>query len=215
MLFDNGLNKRLHTVLVRRTTAKRRITNIASRFSRVLTDDNACQTVHDLRIDMRNALETFRAVDDQLKLRPLLEAAEANALPTDKPIMSRTVSAEYITSAEDMLFEACRYIESHSPQTSNISTTVASNVSEPRGKNVSFRPMTHDDCGLWFAQLEDVFSSLGITSQTNKFAALTTLLTEEEAYVVRDLTLLGRERPADVFDTARNLFVQRFDLTIH
>ena len=138
--------------------------------------------VHDLRTDMRNALETFRAVDDLFG--PLLEAAEANALPTDKPIMSRTVSediinsAEYITSAEDMLFEACRYIESHSPQTSNISTTAASNVSEPRGQNVSLRPMTHDDCGLWFAQLEDVFSSLGITSQT-KFAALTTLLTEE------------------------------------
>ena len=75
--------------------------------------------------------------------------------------------------------------------------------------------MTHDDCGLWFAQLEDVFSSLGITSQTNKFAALTTLLTEEEAYVVRGLTLLGRESPADVFDTARMLFVQRFELTIH
>ena len=33
--------------------------------------------------------------------------------------------------------------------------------------------------------------------------------------MVRDLTLLGRERPADVFDTARKLFVQRFDLTIH
>ena len=86
------------------------MTNIASRFSRVLTEDNACQTVHDLRIDKRNALETFRAVDDQL--RPLLEAAEANALPTEKPNMSRTVSediinsAEYITSAEDMLFEA-------------------------------------------------------------------------------------------------------------
>ena len=32
---------------------------------------------------------------------------------------------------------------------------------------------------------------------------------------MRDLTLLGRERPADVFDTARKLFVQRFDLTIH
>ena len=145
------MSERLQTVLVRRTTAKRRITNITSRFSRVLTDDNACQTVHDLRIDMRNALETFRAVDDQL--RPLLEAAEANALPTDKPIMSRTVSediinsAEYITSAEDMLFEACRYIESHSAQTSNISTTVASYVSEPRGQRVSFRPMTHDDCG--------------------------------------------------------------------
>ena len=33
--------------------------------------------------------------------------------------------------------------------------------------------------------------------------------------MVRDLTLLGRERPADVFDTAMKLFVQRFDLTIH
>ena len=213
------MSQRLQTVLVRRTAAKRRITNIASRFARVSTEDNACQTVHDLRTDMRNALETFRAVDDLL--RPLLEAAEANALPTDKPIMYRTVSEdiinsdEYTTRAEDMLFEACRYIESHSPQTSNISTTAASNVSEPRGQKVCFRPMTHDDCGLWFAQLEDVFSSLGITSQTNKCAALTTLLTEEEAYVVRDLTLLGCERPADVFDTARMLFVQRFELTIH
>ena len=80
---------------------------------------------------------------------------------------------------------------------------------------MSFLPMTHDGCGLSFAQLEDVCSYLGITSQTNKFAALTTLLTEEEAYVVRDLTLRGRERPADVFDTARMLFVQRFELTIH
>ena len=76
------MSERLQTVLVRRTTAKRRITNIVSRFSGVATDDNAHQTVQDLRIDMRNALETFRAVDDQL--RPLLEAAEANALPTEK-----------------------------------------------------------------------------------------------------------------------------------
>ena len=91
------MSERLQTVLVRRTTAKRRITNIASRFSMVLTDDNACQTVHDLWIDMRNALETFRAVDDQL--RPLLEAAEANALPTDKPIMSRTVTSLHFTKA--------------------------------------------------------------------------------------------------------------------
>ena len=75
------MSERLQTVFVRRTTAKRRITNIASRFSRVLTDDNAYQTVHDLRIDMRNALETFPAVDDQL--RSLSEAAEANALPTE------------------------------------------------------------------------------------------------------------------------------------
>ena len=97
-------SERLQTVLVRRTTAKRRITNIEYRFSIVVTDDNAHQTVQDLRADMRNALETFRAGDDQL--RPMLEAADANALPTDKPIISRTVSEdiidsdEYITSAE-------------------------------------------------------------------------------------------------------------------
>ena len=149
-------------------------------------------------------------VCDEWVICPII--AHSHNLPSRTILPSGNV---HITSAEDMLFEACRYIESHSPQTSNISTTAASNVSEPRGQKVSFRPMTHDDCGLWFAQLEDVFSSLGITSQTNKFAALTTLSTEEEAYVVRDLTLLGRERLADVFDTARMLFVQRFELTIH
>ena len=53
---------------------------------------------------------------------------------------------------------------------------------------------------------------LDLTSYT---AALTRLLTEEEAYLLRDLTLLGRERPADVFDTTRALFVQRFELTVH
>ena len=42
--------EQLHTVLVRRTTAKQRITNIASRYSRVLTDDNACQTGYMLAI---------------------------------------------------------------------------------------------------------------------------------------------------------------------
>ena len=51
--------------------------------------------------------------------------------------------------------------------------------------------------------------------RTSFTAALTRLLTEEEAYLLRDLTLLGRERPADVFDTTRALFVQRFELTVH
>ena len=52
-------------------------------------------------------------------------------------------------------------------------------------------------------QLEYVFSSQGITSQITKFAALTKLLTEDEAYVVRDLTLMGDDRPMDVFDAAK------------
>ena len=44
----------------------------------------------------------------------------------------------------------------------------------------------------------------GITSQITKFAALTTLLTEDEAYVVRDLTLMGVDRPMDVFEAAKS-----------
>ena len=69
--------------------------------------------------------------------------------------------------------------------------------------------MTHDDCRLWFMQLQDVFSAQGISSQVNKFAGLTMLLTEEEAYVVRDLTMLGSERSADVFDAAMALLIKR------
>ena len=75
--------------------------------------------------------------------------------------------------------------------------------------------MTHDDCYLWFMQLEDVFSSQGITSQITKCAALTTLLTEDEAYVVRDLTLMGDDRPMDVFDAAKKLFIHQYQLTVH
>ena len=66
-----------------------------------------------------------------------------------------------------------------------------------------------------FMQLEDVFSSQGITSQITKFAALTTLLTEDEAYVVRDLTLMGDDRPMDVFDAAKKLFIHQYQLTVH
>ena len=64
-------------------------------------------------------------------------------------------------------------------------------------------------------QLEDVFSSQGITSQITKFAALTTLLTEDEAYVVRDLTLMGDDRPMDVFDAAKRLFIHQYELSVH
>ena len=84
-----------------------------------------------------------------------------------------------------------------------------------RGHKISFRAMTHDDCRLWFIQLEDVFAAQGISSQTNKFAALTTLLTEEEAYVVRDLTMMGDERPSTVFDAAMSLFIKQYELTVH
>ena len=95
------------------------------------------------------------------------------------------------------MFETGRYIEMNPipPTTNAIPAT---------GKNhrISFRPMTHDDCHLWFMQLEDVSSSQGITSQITQFAALTTLLTDDEAYVVRGLTLMGNDRPMDVFDAA-------------
>ena len=64
-------------------------------------------------------------------------------------------------------------------------------------------------------QLEDVFSSQGITSQFTKYAALTNLLTEDEANVVRDLTLMGHDRRMDVFDAAKRLFIHQYGLTVH
>ena len=93
-------------------------------------------------------------------------------------------SDQYVTNAEDTLFEISRYLENHPADVNPVVSIAASVLSSARGHNISFRAMTHDDCRLWFAQLEDVFASLGISSQTNKFAALTTLLTEEEAYTL-------------------------------
>ena len=54
-----------------------------------------------------------------------------------------------------------------------------------------------------------------VTSQINKFAALTTLLSEEEAFVIRDVTIMGEERPAKVFDAAKTGFIERYELTVH
>ena len=214
----NTISERLQTIFMRRTTAKRRITNVVNRFNKVKNEENARQTVTDLRSDMRNALVIFQDIDCQLS--PLLEAAEANALPTDKPATSCTVtediidSEEYTTNAEDVIFEAGRYLENH-PAHPSPTLTVTSTSTGSKGHKVSCRPMTHDDCRLWFMQLKDVFSAQGISSQVNKFAALTTLLTEKEAYVVRDLIMLGSERPADVFDAAMALFIKRYELTVH
>ena len=41
------------------------------------------------------------------------------------------------------------------------------------------------------------------------------MLTEYEAYVVRDLTLIGDDRPMDVFDAAKQLFIHQYQLTVH
>ena len=46
-------------------------------------------------------------------------------------------------------------------------------------------------------------------------SALPTLLSEEEAYMVRDLTMMGEERPLNVFDEAKMLFFERYELTFH
>ena len=206
--------ERLNTTFSRRTSSKRRITNIANRFELVKGELNAQQTMQGLRDDMRDALSKFCDINELLW--PLLEAAEVSA--TDRAT-SHTASDdisdsdEYITKAEDTLFEISRYLENHPAVVSPVAPIPAS--ASARGHKISFRAMTHDDCRLWFMQLEDVFAAQGISSQTNKFAALTTLLTEEEAYVVRDLTMMGDERPSTVFDAAMSLFIKQYELTVH
>ena len=47
--------------------------------------------------------------------------------------------------------------------------------SDSKGHKISFRSLTHEDCQLWFQQMEYVFTVQDITSQVNKLAALTTL----------------------------------------
>ena len=108
-------------------------------------------------------------------------------MSADRTTTSHTVSKDihdsdqYVTKAEDTLFEISRYPDNHPAEANPVVSIAASVPVIARGHIISFRVMTHDDCRLWFAQLDDVFASLGISQQTNKFAALTTLLTQEEA----------------------------------
>ena len=200
------------TIFSRRTAAKRKITNICKRFDQIKHVNDANQTVHDLRQNMTVTLARFQELDE--KCISIIEAAESGQreMTLTKRSISEDIAAseEYVTAAAEFMFETGRYIEMNPiPHTTNaISATVKSH-------RISFRPMTHDDCHLWFMQLDDVFSSQGITSQITKFAALTTLLTEDEAYVVRDLTLMGDDRPMDVFDAAKRLFIHQYELTVH
>ncbi len=142
----------------RRTSSKRRITNIANRFDQIKGEVNVHKTAQGLREDMREALSKFGEIDEQLW--SLLEAAEVSA---DRTTTSHTVSEDitdsdqYITKAEDTLLEISRYLENH-PAEVNPAVSVATSVpSSARGHKISFRAMIHDDCRLWFAQLEDFF----------------------------------------------------------
>ena len=207
----------INTTFSRRTSSKRRITNIANRLDQIKIEVNAQQTVQGLREDMREAWTKFGEINEHLW--SLLEAAEVSA--ADRTTTSHTASEDisdsdqYTTKAEDTLFEISRYLENHPTEVTPVMPIAAPVPSSAKGHKISFRAMTHDDCRLWFAQLEDVFALLGMSLQNNKFSTLTTLLTEEEAYVVRDLTMMGDERPSNVFDAAMSLFVKRYELTVH
>ena len=103
--------ERLQTVLSRRSSAKRCITNIATRCGRVKGDGNARETVQDLRKNRVGALDKFRELDSQLL--PLLEAAVVSDEPAGKRTVSEDIgmSETYITRADDVIFEANRYLE--------------------------------------------------------------------------------------------------------
>ena len=175
--------------------------------------NDATKTVQDLRQNMTVALAPVQELDE--KCISFLESAETNQreMTMTKRSISEDIAAseEYVTAAHEFMFEAGRYIEMNPiipPTTNAISATGKSH-------RIYFRSMTHDDCHLWFMQLEDVFLSQGITSKIKKFAALTTLLTEDEAYVVRDLILMGDDRPMDFFDPAKKQIIHQYQLTVH
>ena len=81
--------ERLNTTFSRRTSSKRRITNIANRFDQIKGEVNAHQTAQGLREDMRDALSKFGEINEQLW--SLLEAAEVSA---DRTTTSHTVSED-------------------------------------------------------------------------------------------------------------------------
>ena len=195
------------TIFSRRTAAKRKITNICKCFDQIKHVNDANQTVKYLRQNITVTLARFQELYE--KCISIIEAAETSQreMTLTKRSISEDIAAseEYITAADEFMFETGRYIEMNPipPTTNAISATGKSH-------RIVFRPMNHDDCHLWFMQLEDVFSSQGITSQITKFAALTTLLTEDEAYVVRDLSLMGDDRPMYVFDAAKRLFIHQY-----
>ena len=65
-------------------------------------------------------------------------------------------SEEYVTAADEFMFETGRYIEMNPiPATTNTISATG------KGHKSSFRPMTHGDCHLWFMHLENVFLSQG------------------------------------------------------
>ena len=119
---------------------------------------------------MREALTKFGEINEHLW--SLLEAAEMSA--ADRTTTSHTASEDisdsdqYTTKAEDTLFEISRYLENHPTEVTPVMPIAAPVPSSAKGHKISFRAMTHDDCRLWFAQLEDVFASLGMSSQSNK-----------------------------------------------
>ena len=106
--------ERLNTPFSRRTSSKRRITNIANRLDQIKGEVNAHQTAQGLREDKREVLSKFGEINEQLW--SLLEAAEVSA---DRTTRSHTViedisdSDQYVTKAEYTLFEISRYLENH------------------------------------------------------------------------------------------------------
>ena len=102
-----------------------------------------------LRDDKRDALSKFGEINELLW--SLLEAAEVSA--ADRTATSHTASEDisdsdqYITKAEDTLFEISRYLENHPALVSPVAPIAASASASARGHKISFRAMTHDDCG--------------------------------------------------------------------
>ena len=74
--------------------------------------------------------------------------------------------------------------------------------------------MDHDNVLLWIRQVDDVFDTMRIDEQLNRFTTLTTFLNDSEATVIQDLTMTD-PRPHDVFDQAKQLLCARYDRPVH
>jgi hypothetical protein len=77
------------------------------------------------------------------------------------------ISAESIAHVEGLQKQMDKFIERQME-------TVELCANSVRGpQKVTFRPLDHDNVQLWTRQVEDVFDTMGIDGQLNRFTTLT------------------------------------------
>ena len=159
------MSKRLQTSFSQRSSAKGRITRIANRFMAIGGETDARESVITLRNDMNAALQKFVEIDEQF-IRELNAEEES-----EHPITSRTAAEyvadadEYLIKAEEMLFEASRYMDRQSHWALWVRLGVADTRCEEGRRYMA--------CLRWFSPSKHDYGMGSVPSSTNNWRVAT------------------------------------------